>query len=191
MENNQINITDSAVRKILSLTANEDDGVKLRLSVSGGGCSGFQYGFSLDSETTPDDIIFSKDGADLIVDQISLEYLNGSEIDFENKLIESSFKINNPNAAASCGCGTSFSPKAWSVREEMRERVRATFGIRFETFVTGGLSLFYCCCNRRTVKKISCQNPQERKRRLFRRSIGRRWEGTLWLLRPGGPQNAQ
>ena len=111
MENNQINITDNAVKKILSLTANEDDGVKLRLSVSGGGCSGFQYGFSLDSETTPDDIIFSKDGADLIVDQISLEYLNGSEIDFENKLIESSFKINNPNAAASCGCGTSFSPK--------------------------------------------------------------------------------
>ena len=111
MENNQINITDDAVKKILSLTAKEDDGVKLRLSVSGGGCSGFQYGFSLDSELTPDDIIFNKDGADLVIDQISLEYLNGSEIDYENKLIESSFKINNPNAAASCGCGTSFSPK--------------------------------------------------------------------------------
>jgi iron-sulfur cluster assembly accessory protein len=111
MENNQINITDSAVKKILSLTAKEDNEVKLRLSVSGGGCSGFQYGFSLDSEITPDDIIFNKNGANLVIDQISLEYLNGSEIDYENKLIESSFKINNPNAAASCGCGTSFSPK--------------------------------------------------------------------------------
>ena len=111
MENNQINITDNAVKKILSLTENENNNVKLRLSGSGGGCSGFQYGFSRDAETTPDDIIFSKDGANLVVDQISLEYLNGSEIDYENKLIESSFKINNPNAAASCGCGTSFSPK--------------------------------------------------------------------------------
>ena len=111
MENSQINITDSAVKKILSLTAEENTDVKLRLSVSGGGCSGFQYGFSLDQETTPDDVIFTKDGANLVVDQISLEYLSGSEIDYENKLIESSFKINNPNAAASCGCGTSFSPK--------------------------------------------------------------------------------
>ena len=111
MENNQINITDSSVKKIISLTAEENTDVKLRLSVSGGGCSGFQYGLSLDQETTPDDVIFTKDGANLVVDQISLEYLSGSEIDYENKLIESSFKINNPNAAASCGCGTSFSPK--------------------------------------------------------------------------------
>ena len=108
MENNQINITDSAVKKILSLTANEDDGVKLRLSVSGGGCSGFQYGFSLDSETTPDDIIFSKDGADLIVDQISLEYLNGSEIDFEQTMVRTGFVFNNPLASRSCSCGESF-----------------------------------------------------------------------------------
>ena len=111
MENNQINITDNAVKKIISLTTKEDNNMKLRLSVSGGGCSGFQYGFSLDSEITPDDIIFNKNGANLVIDQISLEYLNGSEIDYENRLIESSFKINNPNAAASCGCGTSFSPK--------------------------------------------------------------------------------
>ena len=105
-------LSDSARKRIKALMAEESNpALKLRVYVTGGGCSGFQYGFSLDSETTPDDIIFSKDGADLIVDQISLEYLNGSEIDFENKLIESSFKINNPNAAASCGCGTSFSPK--------------------------------------------------------------------------------
>ena len=105
-------VTNRAFDRLAEINATLKNPKALRVAVEGGGCSGFQYGFSLDSETTPDDIIFSKDGADLIVDQISLEYLNGSEVDFENKLIESSFKINNPNAAASCGCGTSFSPKA-------------------------------------------------------------------------------
>ena len=112
MENQQINITKNAADKIIALTSKEKEDVKLRLSVSGGGCSGFQYGFSLDNETTPDDKIFKNHGAILVVDEMSLQYLNGSKIDYENKLIESSFKVTNPNAASSCGCGTSFSPKS-------------------------------------------------------------------------------
>tara|TARA_B110000438_G_C15532546_1_gene529089 strand:+ start:110 stop:448 length:339 start_codon:yes stop_codon:yes gene_type:complete len=112
MENQQINITKNAADKIIALTSKEKEDVKLRLSVSGGGCSGFQYGFSLDNEMTPDDRIFKNYGAILVIDEMSLQYLDGSEIDYENKLIESSFKVTNPNAASSCGCGTSFSPKS-------------------------------------------------------------------------------
>jgi iron-sulfur cluster insertion protein len=112
MENQQINITKNAADKIIALTSKEKEDVKLRLSVSGGGCSGFQYGFSLDNEMTPDDKIFKNYGAILVIDEMSLQYLDGSEIDYENKLIESSFKVTNPNAASSCGCGTSFSPKS-------------------------------------------------------------------------------
>lgn len=112
MDNQVINITKSAAEKIVALTSSESEGVKMRLSVSGGGCSGFQYGFSLDKETTDEDQIFFHEGAELVVDTMSLQYLDGSEIDFEDKLMESSFKVNNPNAASSCGCGTSFSPKS-------------------------------------------------------------------------------
>ena len=111
MDNQAINITKSAAKKIITLTSSESKDVKMRLSVSGGGCSGFQYGFSLDNKTTEDDKIFSHDGAELVIDSMSLQYLKGSEIDFEDKLMESSFKVNNPNASSSCGCGISFSPK--------------------------------------------------------------------------------
>ena len=81
----------------------------LRVSVSGGGCSGFQYGFDLVSEQTDDDLALEKDGVTVLVDSISLMYLSGSEIDFVDDLMGASFQIRNPNATASCGCGTSFS----------------------------------------------------------------------------------
>ena len=109
-KNNQINITDSAVKKILSLTANEDDGVKLRLSVSGGGCSGFQYVFkSEDSINENKDIVFNFKNIQILIDKNSMDFINESELDYKDELIGSSFSITNPNAKNSCGCGTSFS----------------------------------------------------------------------------------
>ena len=109
MENNQINITDSAVKKILSLTANEDDGVKLRLSVSGGGCSGFQYGFTFDEKVQDGDAEIAKCGVKLLVDPMSIQYLRGAEIDYQEGLEGAQFIIKNPNAKTTCGCGSSFS----------------------------------------------------------------------------------
>ena len=81
----------------------------LRVAVNGGGCSGFQYAFEITQESASDDLVVSRDGATLLVDPVSLEFLNGSEVDFVDDLIGQSFKIHNPNATSSCGCGTSFS----------------------------------------------------------------------------------
>jgi iron-sulfur cluster assembly accessory protein len=81
----------------------------LRVSVEGGGCSGFQYKFDLVSKTAPGDLVVRRDGATVLIDPVSVEYLAGSEIDYVDDLIGASFKIHNPNATASCGCGTSFS----------------------------------------------------------------------------------
>ncbi len=81
----------------------------LRVSVEGGGCSGFQYKFDMDREKTSDDLVISRDGATVLIDPMSVNYMAGSEIDFVDDLIGASFKIKNPNATASCGCGTSFS----------------------------------------------------------------------------------
>ena len=81
----------------------------LRVSVEGGGCSGFQYKFDIDRRQATDDLVIRRDGATVLVDQISVGYLAGSEIDFVDDLIGASFRINNPHATASCGCGTSFS----------------------------------------------------------------------------------
>jgi|TARA_B100000780_G_scaffold53536_1_gene33339 iron-sulfur cluster insertion protein len=111
MEQTAVSITKNAADKIINLLDEENPGMKMRLSISGGGCSGFQYGFEFDSDYGDDDIIFNENGAELVVDKVSIMYLNGSIVDFEDKLMESSFKVNNPNAASSCGCGTSFSPK--------------------------------------------------------------------------------
>ena len=111
MEQTAVSITKNAADKIINLLDEENQGMKMRLSISGGGCSGFQYGFEFDSDYGDDDIIFNENGAELVVDKVSIMYLNGSIVDFEDKLMESSFKVNNPNAASSCGCGTSFSPK--------------------------------------------------------------------------------
>ena len=104
-----ITISDRAAKRVADILSGEDNGTMLRVSVSGGGCSGFQYGFSLDDTRADDDLVLEKAGATVLIDSVSVMYLEGSEIDFVDDLIGSAFKINNPNAVASCGCGTSFS----------------------------------------------------------------------------------
>jgi iron-sulfur cluster assembly accessory protein len=104
-----ITLTDRAAARVAQILAGEDTGTVLRVSVSGGGCSGFQYGFTLDDTRANDDLVLQKAGVTVLIDSVSVMYLEGSEIDFVDDLIGSSFKIVNPNATASCGCGTSFS----------------------------------------------------------------------------------
>jgi iron-sulfur cluster insertion protein len=105
-----VTITANAARRVAALIAQEAKAnLKLRLSVSGGGCSGFQYGFSLDDSRLDDDVMFERDGVTLVVDATSLDLIQGSEIDFVEELVGSSFQVRNPNATSSCGCGNSFS----------------------------------------------------------------------------------
>ena len=105
-----ITITDSAARRIAALKAQEAaESAFLRIAVSGGGCSGFQYGLSFDDQRTPDDVMFEHGGVTVVVDDVSLDLLNGAEVDFVEDLMGASFQIKNPNAASSCGCGNSFS----------------------------------------------------------------------------------
>lgn len=101
-------LTERAARRINEIMTGEPTGSMLRVSVNGGGCSGFQYAFDVEQARQDDDITVEKDGATLLVDQISLQYIDGSVIDFVDDLIGQSFKIQNPHATASCGCGTSF-----------------------------------------------------------------------------------
>lgn len=105
---NGVTVSERAARRIGDILGREPPGTMLRVSVEGGGCSGFQYKFDMDREQTPDDIIVRRDGAIVLIDQVSLRYLAGAEIDFVDDLIGASFRVNNPNAKASCGCGTSF-----------------------------------------------------------------------------------
>jgi iron-sulfur cluster insertion protein len=102
-------LTERAATRIRDLVAAEGGAVALRLSVSGGGCSGYQYGFTLDDTLTDEDRVVEREGAKLVVDEISLGLLGGAEIDFAEELVGSSFTVRNPNAASSCGCGKSFS----------------------------------------------------------------------------------
>jgi iron-sulfur cluster assembly accessory protein len=104
-----VTLSASAARRISKILAKEPAGTALRISVSGGGCSGFQYGFDLDAARGADDIVIERDGARVFIDAVSLPYMDGSEIDFVDDLIGQSFQVHNPNATASCGCGTSFS----------------------------------------------------------------------------------
>lgn len=104
-----VTVTDRAADRINRIVSDEPAGTMLRVSVEGGGCSGFSYKFDLTTETTDEDLVIEKRGATVLIDQMSLGFLNGSEIDFVDALIGASFQINNPNATASCGCGTSFS----------------------------------------------------------------------------------
>jgi iron-sulfur cluster assembly accessory protein len=104
-----VQLSDSAVRRIAKILSREPAGTALRVSVSGGGCSGFQYGFDLDQSVEPDDLVLARDGAIVRVDPISLDYMRGSVIDYVDDLMGQSFQVKNPNATASCGCGTSFS----------------------------------------------------------------------------------
>ena len=104
-------LTDGAVQKILSLRSNETDSetLNLRVYVTGGGCSGFQYGFSFDKTVDEDDTRIEKQGANLVIDPLSLQYLQGSTVDYIEDLTGSKFIISNPNATTTCGCGESFS----------------------------------------------------------------------------------
>ncbi len=106
----RITVTDSAARRIAELKVQEAAaGAFLRIAVSGGGCSGFQYGLSFDDQQNPEDVVFERDGVAVVVDEVSLDLLAGAEIDFVEDLMGASFQIRNPNAASSCGCGNSFS----------------------------------------------------------------------------------
>jgi iron-sulfur cluster assembly accessory protein len=104
-----LTITERAARKIGQILKTEPSGTMLRLSVHGGGCSGFQYKFDVERDIADDDVSIVRDGVTMLVDRASLQFLAGSEIDFVDDLIGASFKVNNPKAKASCGCGTSFS----------------------------------------------------------------------------------
>ena len=106
----RITVTDAAARRIAELKQQEEaENAFLRIAVSGGGCSGFQYGLSFDDRQNPDDFVFEHAGVAVVVDDVSLDLLNGAEIDFVEDLLGSYFKIANPNATTSCGCGSSFS----------------------------------------------------------------------------------
>jgi iron-sulfur cluster assembly accessory protein len=101
-------VTERAALRIGEILRQEPAGTMLRVSVEGGGCSGFQYKFGTERAKADDDIVIERAGATVLIDPISLDYMAGSEIDFVDDLIGSSFKVNNPKATASCGCGTSF-----------------------------------------------------------------------------------
>lgn len=104
-----VTISESAAQRIARLIEQENEaGAMLRVSVSGGGCSGFQYGFTFDTIRNEDDRLFERDGARVVIDEISLDLLNGAVIDFVEDLSGSTFAIKNPNASSSCGCGSSF-----------------------------------------------------------------------------------
>jgi iron-sulfur cluster assembly accessory protein len=104
-----VTVSARAAKRIAEILKSEPGPTMLRLAVTGGGCSGFQYNFALDDQRMDDDLVVERDGATVLIDPISLDFLKGAEIDFSNDLIGAAFKVNNPNAQSSCGCGTSFS----------------------------------------------------------------------------------
>lgn len=110
MSEQAVSLSESAARRIAEILAGEPGKNAMRVSVEGGGCSGFSYRFDLVGEPgTDDDLVIARDDARVLIDQLSLVYMAGSEIDFVDNLLGQSFQIRNPNAVASCGCGTSFS----------------------------------------------------------------------------------
>ncbi len=104
-----ITISKAAAKRIGVVVNSEPDKQALRVSVSGGGCSGFQYNFELAGEAGEDDLILERDGSKVYIDSVSLMYMEGSQIDFVDDLIGQTFQVKNPNATAACGCGASFS----------------------------------------------------------------------------------
>jgi iron-sulfur cluster assembly accessory protein len=105
-----VTISDAAIRRVAKILAADDGTDALRVSVEGGGCSGFSYRYDLVREDRQDDdFVIERDGATILIDSVSIGYMEGSEIDFVDNLMGQSFQIRNPNAVASCGCGTSFS----------------------------------------------------------------------------------
>ncbi|PYB71395.1 MULTISPECIES: iron-sulfur cluster insertion protein ErpA [Rhizobium] len=109
MSTETVTLSEAAAKRIAAIVAADADKQALRVSVEGGGCSGFSYKFDLDQQPANDDIVITRDGATVLIDPVSLIYMAGSEIDFVDNLLGQSFQIKNPNAVASCGCGTSFS----------------------------------------------------------------------------------
>lgn len=109
-DSTRLTVSASAARRIAELRrAQNAAGLMLRIAVSGGGCAGFQYGFSFDDKVGDDDLTFERDGVTVVVDETSIELMEGSEVDFVEEMIGASFQIRNPNAASACGCGNSFS----------------------------------------------------------------------------------
>jgi iron-sulfur cluster assembly accessory protein len=109
MDQADVSLTENAVRRIARILSREPEGAALRVSVEGGGCSGFQYKFDLvQEEPSAEDIVLTQDGAKVLIDSVSLQYMGGSQIDFVDDLMGQSFQIRNPLAVAACGCGTSF-----------------------------------------------------------------------------------
>ena len=110
IEGATVAFTDAAANKVKALVEEEKNpNLKLRVSVDGGGCSGFQYGFSFDENINDDDTVIEKNGATMLIDVASMQYLNGSEVDYLEGLEGARFVVNNPNATSTCGCGSSFS----------------------------------------------------------------------------------
>jgi iron-sulfur cluster assembly accessory protein len=108
MSEASITVSERAARRIGEILKTEPAGTMLRVSVEGGGCSGFQYKFDIETAKSSDDLVIARDSATVLIDPVSVQYMAGSEIDFVEDLIGASFKVKNPNATASCGCGTSF-----------------------------------------------------------------------------------
>ncbi|MEL6687248.1 MAG: iron-sulfur cluster insertion protein ErpA [Pseudomonadota bacterium] len=108
-ETAQITLSASAAKQINAIMAKQGVDKLLRVAVDGGGCSGFSYRFEFADKPNDDDILIERDGAGVVIDEMSIPFLEGSEIDYSRELIGAAFKINNPNATANCGCGTSFS----------------------------------------------------------------------------------
>ncbi|HTV71884.1 MAG TPA: iron-sulfur cluster insertion protein ErpA [Rhizobiaceae bacterium] len=104
-----VTVSARAAKRIVTILKGEPEPAMLRIAVTGGGCSGFQYNFTIDDTRMDDDLVVERDGATVLIDPVSLDFLKGSEVDFVDDLIGQAFKINNPNATSSCGCGTSFS----------------------------------------------------------------------------------
>lgn len=104
-----VTVSERAAKKIAAILSKEPEGAMLRVAVEGGGCSGFQYQFDIVRAREDDDLVLDAEGFKVLIDSVSVDYMAGSEIDFSDELIGAAFKINNPNATASCGCGTSFS----------------------------------------------------------------------------------
>lgn len=110
LERPQVTVTGAAMRRIARILATESERDALRISVAGGGCSGFSYHYDLvKDDRTNDDLVIEGDGATVLIDSVSIQYMIGSEVDFVDDLMGQSFQIRNPNAVANCGCGTSFS----------------------------------------------------------------------------------
>jgi iron-sulfur cluster assembly accessory protein len=102
-------VTDRAAARVAKILSGEPEGSMLRVAVNGGGCSGFQYAYDITTDRSDDDLAIEKNGITVLIDSVSMDFLKGAKIDFVDDLIGQSFRIDNPNATASCGCGTSFS----------------------------------------------------------------------------------